>query len=320
MADTNSKEILHDFSPMIKVYKDGSVERLLGNNIVPASVDPETGVQSKDVKLSQQPEVSARVYLPGNPEPGRKLPLLVYYHGGGFFIESAFSATYHTHLNAVVAEANVIAVSVEYRLAPEHPLPAAYEDSWIALKWVASHYNGGGPEEWLNKYADFDRVFLGGDSAGGNLAHNMCLKLGLEELDGLSLQVEGIFLNCPYFWGKEPIGGEITAPWKAFIDSLWCFAYPNSEGLDDPLLNVVKESKLSSLGCKRLLVYVAELDLLKHRGWQYKEELEKIGWSGEIEIVEVEGEQHVFNLFFPRAEKSVSLVKKLASFINRTSQ
>ncbi|CDP02970.1 unnamed protein product [Coffea canephora] len=63
-----------------------------------------------------------------------KLSLLVYLHGGGFLIKSAFSLTYHTHLNVVVAEAGVIAVSINYRLAPEHPLPIAYEDSYIAVK------------------------------------------------------------------------------------------------------------------------------------------------------------------------------------------
>ncbi|KAL3538890.1 hypothetical protein ACH5RR_002256 [Cinchona calisaya] len=319
MASANSTEILHDFSPMIRVYKDGTVERLIGKEIAPASVDPETGVQSKDVNISPELNVSARLFLPKNAQPGQKLPLLVYFHGGGFLAESAFSVTYHTHLNAVVAQANVIAVSVEYRLAPEHPLPVAYEDSWLALKWVASHSkaDGDGPELWLKDYADFDRVFLGGDSAGGNLAHHMALKFGVEKLDSVNL--EGIFLNCPYFWGKEPIGVELAnLGMKAFVDGLWHFIYPNTIGLDDPLLNpLVEPLKLSSLGCKRVLVYVAEKDVLKDRGWAYKEALEKSDWGGEVEIVEVVGEDHVFNLFFPRGDNALSLLKKLASFINQ---
>ncbi|CDP18391.1 unnamed protein product [Coffea canephora] len=323
---SKSNEILHEFSPLMQVYKDGRVERLVGKDVVAASVDQETGVESKDVQISQELDISARLYLPKKAKQGTKLPLLVYFHGGGFSVESAFSPFYHTYLNAVVAEADVVAVSVNYRLAPEHPLPTAYEDSWIALQWVASHSNGEGPETWLRGYADFDRVFLGGDSAGGNIAHNMALKVGLEKLKGVN--VEGIFLNCPYFWGKEPVGSEATRLEKkghleassflgrSYVEATWHFVYPNTTGLDDPLLNPVMESNLSRLGCRRVLVCVAEKDILKDRGWFYKEALEKSEWAGDVEVVEVAGEDHVFNLFFPKGENALSLLKKLASFIN----
>ncbi|CDO97159.1 unnamed protein product [Coffea canephora] len=311
----NSPEILHDFSPMIRVYKDGRVERLLGKDIVAASVDPETGTESKDVQISPELNISARLYLPKTPRQDKKLPLLVYFHGGGFVVESAFSPPYHTHLNAVVAEAGVVAVSINYRLAPEHPLPTAYEDSWIAVKWVASHSNGQGPEVWLRDYVDFDSVFFGGDSAGGNLAHNMALRVGLEKLDGFNL--DGIFLNCPYFWGKEAIGVELkNLEMKAYVEVLWHYIHPKSAGADDPLVNPVMEPNLSRLGCKRVLVYVAEKDILKERGWIYKEALEKSEWGGDVEVVEVAGENHVFNLFFPKGENALSLLKKLAAFIN----
>ncbi|KAL6213434.1 hypothetical protein ACLB2K_012881 [Fragaria x ananassa] len=108
----------------------------------PATIDPQTGVQSKDVVISTTPLISARLYLPKSaiPKSTGKFPLLIYFHGGGFCNGSAFSPTYHNHLNLLVSEVNVIAISVEYRLVPEHPLPAAYEDSWAAVKWVETHF------------------------------------------------------------------------------------------------------------------------------------------------------------------------------------
>lgn len=80
-----------------------------------------------------------------------------------------------------MAEAKVVAVSVDYRKAPENPIPAAYEDSWAALHWAFSHSGGTGPEDWLNRYADFGRVLLVGESAGGNIAHNLAMAAGNPE-------------------------------------------------------------------------------------------------------------------------------------------
>ncbi|KAL6211680.1 hypothetical protein ACLB2K_016903 [Fragaria x ananassa] len=112
-----SDELAQDLSPL-KVYKDGRVERLLGTARVPASIHPETGVQSKDVVISTSPPISARLYIPkssASSESSQKLPVLVYFHGDGFCIESSFSPTYHNYLNSFVSEANVVAVSVDYR-------------------------------------------------------------------------------------------------------------------------------------------------------------------------------------------------------------
>ncbi|KAL2469931.1 putative carboxylesterase [Abeliophyllum distichum] len=90
-------------------------------------------------KTNISPVVQARLYLPKLTDPHQKLPVLVYYHGGGFCVESAFSFLDQRYMNILAAEAKALIVSVEYRLAPEHPLPVAYEDSWTALQWVASH-------------------------------------------------------------------------------------------------------------------------------------------------------------------------------------
>lgn len=107
---------------------------------------------------------------------------------------SPFCSTYHNYVTTLAAKANVLVVSVDYRLAPEHLVPAAYEDSWAALKWVASHFNvnGHGPhvynyEAWLSEYADFGHVFLAGDSAGGNIVHNMAVQASFEDLNGMKL-------------------------------------------------------------------------------------------------------------------------------------
>lgn len=190
-------ELDFEFLPFIRVYKNGHVERLMGTDSTPAGTDPQTGVSSKDVtNIIPETEVYVRIYLPKLSSNNQKLPLLVYFHGGAFFVHTPSAPLYHNYLNALVAESQVIAVSVHYRRAPEHPLPIAYEDSWAAIQWVASHCNGNGPEALLNQHADFRRVFLSGDSAGGNIVHNLAMAAGNPDA-GLNVEILGIALVDP---------------------------------------------------------------------------------------------------------------------------
>ncbi|KAG2703576.1 hypothetical protein I3760_06G144900 [Carya illinoinensis] len=252
MESSRNDEITHEFFPFFKVFKDGRVERFVLSDtqkILPSD-DPRTGVRSKDVVISSEPPVSARIFLPQIPEPNRKLPLLLYIHGGGFSIESAFNAGYHKFVSALAAKAEAIAVSVEYRLAPEHPIPACYEDSWAALQWVASHANGDGPDPWLNNHADLRRAFLAGDSAGANISHHLAVRLGSCGLPGVKLF--GMALVHPYFGGTED-------------DKMWLYMCPENRGLEDPKLKPAAED-LAGLGCERVLIFVAAEDHLRERG------------------------------------------------------
>ncbi|XP_057787455.1 probable carboxylesterase 12 [Salvia miltiorrhiza] len=317
----NSSNILYEIEPFIRVYKNGSVERLTGTETTPPSLDPKSRVLSKDIIIDPSLNISARLYLPKTAAAATcKLPLLVYFHGGAFFTSSPFTPTYHNYLNSVVAKANVVAVSVNYSLAPEHPLPAAYEDSWLALKWVFSHSGeGGGSEEWLRNDVDFERVYLSGDSAGGNIAHNVAVRVGLEKMgrDDPGVMIRGLFLNCPHFWGKVRIGNEASDPkMVAAEDSIWVHAYPNSTGFDDPLLNPDYDPNLWRLGCKKVVVYVGEKDILRDRGLEYTKALRKSKWEGVVKGVDVKGAPHVFNLQFPKSKDAHKMLNHFALFLN----
>ncbi|XP_058075548.1 tuliposide A-converting enzyme 1, chloroplastic-like [Magnolia sinica] len=263
-AISSADEIAVDFPPFLRVYKDGRVERLRGTDIVPPSIDPKTGVSSKDVSILTESGVSARLFLPKLTDPTQKLPILIHYHGGGFLIETPFSPLLHNYLNALVAEANVIVVSVHYRRAPENPLPTAYNDSWAALQWTASHANGG-PESWLKDHGDFTRLFVSGESAGGNIAHHIAMRAGSHELDH-GVKIYGAILVHPFFWGTEAIGNKMKYPaTQAMMERLWMFVCPSTTGLDDPLINptAVGAPSLKGLGCERVFVCVAGMDALR---------------------------------------------------------
>lgn len=312
-------EIQFEFFPFIRQYKSGRFERFYSAEKFPAAIDPETGVTSKDVVIDPETGVSVRLFLPklGDTAP-TKLPIYVYFHGGGFVVGSAFDAITHNYLTPLVARANVIAVSVGYRLAPEHPLPIAYEDSWVALKWVASHAAGGGAEAWLAEHGDFGRIFLAGCSAGGNIAHHMALRAGAAEL-GSGARIQGMILIHPHFGGSEPFPSELVdKALKDKMDGMWVVACPGTVGMDDPLVNPLAEAapSLKGLGCEKVLVCVAEKDALRERGRAYYEGVKSSGWGGELEWLDSEGEGHAFHAHKLNCDKTLELMERTVKFIN----
>lgn len=304
-----------------RIYKDGRVERLydaIGLTYVPPSLDdPQTGVSSKDVTISAH--VSARLYLPKNAtNVTQKLPILVYYHGGALVLGSAFFNAYQRYLNILVSESNAIAVSVEYRLAPEHDVPTIYEDSWTALQWVASHasdkFTNANEDPWLKNYGDFSRLSIIGDSAGGNIVYHMAMRAGREGGINENVVINGSILVCPYLLVPlEDI--EQCVSYKNWV----IISPPSEAGLHSPMINPLAEKApcLSGLGCSRMLLCFAEKDeyISKEIGVQFVEGLKKSGWKGDLQFIEVEGEGHCFQLANPETEESQDLIKRFASFI-----
>lgn len=261
---------------------------------------------TKDVVVSSQPKVSARLFLPEISDPNRKLPVLIYVHGGAFSIGSGFSETYTNHVSSLVAGSNVIAVSVDYRLAPENPIPACYDDSWEVFKWVASHGSGSGSgsDPWLANHGDFTRVFVAGDSAGANIAHDIVIRVGSGE-DGVGVKISGMVLVHPYF------GSDEVTPMMKVI-------YPDISGYDDPRYNpAANPGLMGKIKCGKVLICVAENDGIKDRGVKYYEVLKKSEFEGEVEFVETKGEAHVFHLFNQTGEKAGELMKIIGSFLNK---
>lgn len=130
------------------------------NRVLEAS-PPDIGSVSElslHLRSGQRP---ARAYYPVNTEnDDGKLPALVYIHGGGFTIGSI--DTHDTLCRRICVAAHCVVVSVDYRLAPEHPFPAAVEDCDDAYRWIVAHADELGIRS--------GHIAVGGDSAGGNLA------------------------------------------------------------------------------------------------------------------------------------------------------
>ena len=134
--------------------------------------------RAEDLRIptSDGVDLPARLYAPG----AGPLPVLVYFHGGGFTIGSI--ASHDTLCRTLASRSGCAVVSVGYRLAPEHRFPTASNDAWDATRWVAGHGAGLG--------LDPARLALGGDSAGGTLA-TVCATLARDA--GLPVRLQLLF-------------------------------------------------------------------------------------------------------------------------------
>nr|QBQ52882.1 carboxylesterase [Sedum lineare] len=298
-----STDVVLDFA-LFKIFADGHVEKLYEAEKVPPSNDPNTGIQAKDAIISN--EVSARLFLPKLTSIDHKFPVIVYIHGGGFALDSAFCPTYDAYVSALASNARAICISVDYRLVPENPITACYEDCWTAFKWVTDHVGGNGIDPWLNEHADFEKLFIAGDSAGGNLAYNLTVQAGKSKLPN-GVKLIGTVLVDSYFSGCTDE-----------VDRMWMYYCPNNTGLNDPRIKPY-QSDLKQFPPEKVLVFVSEKDEynLRDIGYAFVDQLKGSGWSGKVDIFESIGEIHCFHLYgdiFRPAAKEV--MDRFVSFIN----
>lgn len=188
-------------------------------------------------------------------------------------------------------------------------MPVCYDDSMSVTQWVLSHSTGSGPEPWLNDRADFDQVFLAGDSAGANIVHDIVIRTDQSK----SKRFAGIAMVHPFFGAGEPNG-------------LWDYLYPGTTGVFDsrlnPAANPTKMRKEIS-ACKKILVCVGGRDFLRDRGMTYyqvlREGQENGEWKGELELMESKGRNHVFHLYKPDCDEARDLLIRVADFISNSN-
>lgn len=235
----------------------------------PPEMLPQLRVEERTIGYGDLTDIPARIYWPP-VEQHDNLPVLVYYHGGGWAIGDLDTHDHVARAHAVGAEA--IVVSVDYRLAPEHPFPAGVEDAWAALRWVGDHAAelGGDPT----------RIAVAGDSAGGNLSAVMALR---------ARDAGGPPLVFQLLWYPVAIG-DIKAP--SFIENADAYIlnrdvtnafltwYLPGVDLDDPgsLPTDVAPANADSLsGLPPAFIGTAEHDPLRDDGGKYAQLLTAAG-------------------------------------------
>jgi acetyl esterase len=223
-------------------------------------------------------DVPVRIYWPDAAGP---LPILVWYHGGGWVIGNVDSADYGCRIMTNAASA--IVVSVDYRLAPEFKFPSAPEECYTALQWVVANAEELG--------GDAGRVAVGGDSAGGNLATVVAImardrggpKLGFQLL--VYPVTDYGFDTASYTENAE--GYLLT---KNSMVWFWGHYLESPDHGRDPLSSPLKAEDLS--GLPPALVLTAEYDPLRDEGEAYARRLQEAGVA--VETKRYDGQIHGF--------------------------
>ena len=169
------------------------LELLREGGAVPTETPPEVANVVNRTIPGPAGDIPVRLYYPSTE---KNLPILVYFHGGGFVLCNL--DTHDSLCRSLALGADCIVMSVDYRLAPEHPFPAAPEDSLAATKWVMEHAGEIG--------GDADRIIVGGDSAGGNLATVVARRFRDE---GTS-KIRGQLLIYPVTQLRPPMEGSMA--------------------------------------------------------------------------------------------------------------
>ncbi|XP_021723850.1 probable carboxylesterase 6 [Chenopodium quinoa] len=323
--DDHRGSIIKEVEGLIKLYENGYVERSLK---VMSCVSPflaqDIEVNARDVFIDKVNNIWARIYVPkcNDYEKCNKFPLTIYFHGGGFCVGSTAWKCYHNFLGKLSSKTRCLIVSVNYRLAPEDRLPAAYEDGMKALMWVKKQATMSQFSEFWAKYCDFSSIYLGGDSAGANLAYNVALKLGTSDIRPLILK--GIILIQPFFGGEERTNSELIKVQSrksklslAASDTYWRLALPSGADRDHPWCNPLGNGtrKLENM---RVIICVAEKDILKDRNLDLCSVLAK-NMGNKVKHLISEGVGHAFHILddsqFSKNRK-MEMVSHIVDFIN----
>ncbi len=221
-------------------------------------------------------EILARVYYPGD-DPN--LPVIVYFHGGGFVIANL--DVYEPSCRALCNAAEAIVVSVAYRQAPEHKYPAAVEDAYAATQWVLQNA--------ANIGGDPSRVAVAGESAGGNLATVSCI---IAKEKGGQMPVAQL-LVYPVAGGGEYPSYQENADAKPLNTAMlpWFFKY-YLENESQKQEKYVAPILADLSGLPPAIVITAEFDPLRDEGEAYAKKLTDAGVS--VKAQRFDGVSHEF--------------------------
>ncbi len=251
-------------------------------------------------------EIPARHYRPAN---GATAPLLVFYHGGGWAIGDLDS--YDALCRLTCRDAGIHVLSIDYRLAPEHPAPAAVEDAYAAFRWCYDHAEelGAAPGQ----------VAVGGDSAGGNLAAVVC-QLARDEGAPAPVLQWLLYPRTDFTAQTRSLGLFARGFLLTKRDMDWFESqYLRGSGVDRADKRVSPLLAESLAGLAPALIAVAGFDPLRDEGESYAAALQAAGTAVDLRCMRslTHGFINLFQLGGGSAAATTELISALRAHLSR---
>ncbi|MFJ5766651.1 alpha/beta hydrolase [Lysinibacillus sp. NPDC093210] len=256
-------------------------------------------IEDRKIPMRDGQEINIRLYI---PEHAKNLPVIIYYHGGGWVFGDLESSDAGCQLLADKAQA--IVVSVDYRLAPEYPFPIPLNDAYDGLLWVFDNIASFG--------GDNTRITVAGDSAGGNLATVVSYLAAI--FDGPTITSQALIypvVNLDFTTASYSAYGEHFGLDKQGMQ--W-FAehYTKPSHFKNPLVSPLQIENFGVL--PKTIIIAAEADVLYDEGLAYAQKLSEAGVY--VEHVKMGGLIHSYFSkmeFFEAA--TIETVEKIATFV-----
>ncbi|MFV0493499.1 alpha/beta hydrolase [Mycobacterium sp.] len=289
------------------VDDDAEVSRAVMRKTMASMPGPQIHVEVREVSLpGPAGEIAARHYVAPD---GESAPLLVFYHGGGWTVGDL--DTHDALCRLTCRDAGIHVLSVDYRLAPEHPAPAAVDDAFAAFEWACAHAGELG--------ADPARVAVGGDSAGGNLAA-LVSQLARDSGGPVPALQWLIYPRTDFAAQTRSLSlfGRRFLLTKRDID--WFTAqYLRGSGIDTADPRVSPASAASLAGLAPALICVAGFDPLRDEGQDYAAALRSAGTDVDLRCMGslTHGFANLFPLGGGSAAGTTELISALRAHLSR---
>ncbi|MBA0681027.1 hypothetical protein Goari_012689 [Gossypium aridum] len=297
---------------------DGTINRYIMNLFdfkAPPSQQPFDGVKTSDTVVDATRNLYFRLFLPSLNQDD-DVPVIVYFHGGGFAYLSASSIPCDDFCRRLCKKTGAVIISVNYWLAPEHKYPSQYDDGFDVLKFIDDNANA----KNLPLNVNLKQCFIAGDSAGGNLAHHVAVKAC--EYGLRNVKLIGLIAIQPFFGGEERTESEtriVDAPMISVkgTDWLWKAFLPEGSDRNHPACNVFGPKSvddISRLKFPATMVVVGGFDPMHDWQIRYYEGLKKCG--KEACLIEY---PHAFHTFYgvPELKQTCLLMEAVKGFMER---